>query len=108
LTVDKSSKRFQCYGVDLCPFRSRSSEDRDIIGHMMKRHRETHPGATAFPFTGRDFLVLEIRGLDGMIYSNSYFFENFLGWRAVLFEPSRDQYSQLYASSRPIFTHSAL
>lgn len=40
-------------------------------------------------------IYVELGTLDGLRYSNSYFFENFLGWSGLLIEGGYDNYMKL-------------
>ena len=91
-------------GASDCPFRSQSGEDRLIIQHMMQDARRKSADLTRFPYAGPNYLVVEIGGYDGVTFSNSFFFETFLGWRAVHWEASRNNYPQL-VRNRPYATN---
>jgi hypothetical protein len=69
---------------------------------MMNKYRvqQDNPDLFEFPYIGRDYVVLEMGGLDGVTYSNSYIFEKYLGWRAIHFEVIF-----LYLIKRPIPNH---
>lgn len=71
-----------------CVFKSQSHEDTDILKYILKKD----PNANLI---GNKFTVVEAGALDGDVLSNSYFFETFLGWNAVLFEPSTSSYQKL-------------
>eukprot|EP00276_Gloeochaete_wittrockiana_P009724 CAMPEP_0184648648 /NCGR_PEP_ID=MMETSP0308-20130426/5814_1 /TAXON_ID=38269 /ORGANISM="Gloeochaete witrockiana, Strain SAG 46.84" /LENGTH=287 /DNA_ID=CAMNT_0027080655 /DNA_START=583 /DNA_END=1443 /DNA_ORIENTATION=- len=55
--------------------------------------RNNHP-------SNRKGLVVEIGALDGVTFSNSLFFQEFLGWDAVLIEPQEQQFKNL-VKNRP-------
>ena len=59
-----------------------------MISYMMNKYRiqNRSPDVFEFPYKGPEYVVLEMGGLDGIKYSNSFVFENYLGWRAIHFE----------------------
>ena len=55
-------------------FRSQQSEDRILFEKYLNY---------------RDGFFIELGAMDGLIYSNSYFYETVLNWKGILIEPSR-------------------
>lgn len=93
--------RFVCNGLEMCPFFSQSGEERELISYIMAGLPvNNHSAGREFPYLGRNYTVMELGGLDGKRFSNSWMFEKFLGWRAILFEPSRRSYPML-VKNRP-------
>jgi FkbM family methyltransferase len=102
VTVDMTGK-VNC-GVLPCQFKSQSEEDVGMVRTLMEKVRQKDPQAVEFPYRGSEFVVLEAGGFDGFTYSNSYFFEHNLHWRAYHFEPSRRSFPQLQ-KNRPYATN---
>jgi len=61
-------------------FKSQSKEDEKLLGWFKS-------------FCGGTYL--ELGGLDGVTYSNSYVFNNALGWKGVLIELKNENYQKL-------------
>ena len=76
-----------------CPFKSQSREDKDIVQYMLTKDPKDK-------LIGKSFTVVEAGALDGIKFSNSYFFEKYLGWNAIHFEPSPTSYTKL-VKNRP-------
>lgn len=56
--------------------------------------------------TGGTFI--DIGAHDGMTYSNTYFFEKYLGWNGICFEPLPDQFEKLKAARKCLCINAAV
>jgi len=60
-------------------FRSQQNEDKILFDKYLNY---------------RDGFFIELGGMDGVTYSNSYFYEKYLNWSGILIEPTR-QYDKM-------------
>ena len=95
--VIDTSKTSACSLKPGVQFLSQSNEDKAMFEKFYK-----HPLKCGG-------IIVEIGALDGLMYSNSYFFEKALGWQSVLVE-ANSQNAELLQRNRPnaITVHAAM
>ena len=69
---------------------SRSQNGEDLVLFDLLFHKDTEPGT-----------FLEIGALDGVKFSNTYFFEHALGWKGILVEANPANAAKLRKANRP-------
>lgn len=97
IVVSQNSITQKCVPKPNVPYRSQSNEDKAIIENVYGGKPKC--GGT----------IVEIGALDGILYSNSWYFEHALQWKAVLIEASPKNF-KLLQKNRPnaINVHSAM
>lgn len=69
---------------------SKSQNGEDMVLFNLLFHEDTEPGT-----------FLEIGALDGVTFSNTYFYEHALGWRGILVEANPINAAKLREANRP-------
>ena len=68
---------------------SRSQDGEDMVLYHLLFHKDTEPG-----------IFLEIGALDGVTYSNTFFYEHALGWKGILVEANPTNAARLREADR--------